>query len=147
MPKDKPVRLSTEIRIAAPRQRVWQVLTEYAEYATWNPYLVCVEGEARAGTEIIVHSVNRPGMDPVAAPVLVLAVEPFTMRWEGGLPDRSLFKGDHWFELVGDGGTTVLHHYEDFTGSKAAELIAVYREIILDNFRKFNFALKAVTEA
>jgi hypothetical protein len=141
-----PIRLSTEISISAPCQRVWQVLTDLGGYEAWNPYLVQVEGEARAGSEIIVHSVNRPGMDPVAAPVLVVSAEPYRMRWEGGLPDRSLFKGDHWFELSAEGATTKLHHYEDFTGSKAEKLIATYREIILDNFRRFNEALKAVAE-
>ncbi len=142
-----PICLSTEIRIAAQCDAVWRLLTDLAGYAQWNPYLVKVEGVAESGAAITVHSVLRPGMEPVSQPVAVISVEPYRMRWEGGLPDRSLFKGDHWFVLEEQDGGTLFSHYEDFSGSKAEAIIGQHKAVILDNFRIFNAALKSAAEA
>jgi hypothetical protein len=141
-----PICLSTEIQIAAPRDAVWRLLTDLPSYAQWNPYLVKVDGVAESGAAIIVHSVLRPGMEPVSQPVTVVSVEPYRMRWEGGLPDRSLFKGDHWFVLEEQSGGTLLRHYENFSGSKAEAIIGQHEAVILNNFRIFNEALKAASE-
>jgi uncharacterized protein YndB with AHSA1/START domain len=41
-----PITIETEILINADIEHVWAVLTDYAAYADWNPYLVRVDGEA-----------------------------------------------------------------------------------------------------
>jgi hypothetical protein len=141
------IRISTEIRIDAPCEAVWRLLTDYAGYAKWNPYLVKVEGSARAGEQIVVHSVLRPGMEPISQPVAVISAEPYIMRWEGGLPDRSRFKGDHVFELLETSAATILRHYEHFSGCEAQAIVAAHGALIEGNFMKFNQAMKAAAEA
>lgn len=136
------------IDIAAPARRVWEVLTGFPAYSEWNPYLVRIEGEARAGAEIMVTS--RPGGDgpEMTQPILVVSVDPLhAMRWEGGLPDRSQFLGDHWFELqpTADGATR-LHHYEHFSGALADAIIGQHGDRIRTSFELFNTALKARAE-
>jgi len=140
--------IETNIDIAAPASRVWEILVEFAAYADWNPYLVRVEGTAEAGAEIIVTS--RPGGDgpEMKQPVRVVSVDPpHAMRWEGGLPDRSQFLGDHWFELqpVGDARTR-LHHFERFSGSLANSILEQHGDRIRASFDLFNRALKARAE-
>jgi len=48
-----PVKGAAEIEIAAPRQGVWDVLTAFEEWPTWNPDVksVSVEGEVAEGSE------------------------------------------------------------------------------------------------
>ncbi len=140
------ITIETEARIAATRERVWAVLTDYAGYARWNPYLVAVEGEARGGALLTVTSVPAPGAPAMTAPVDVVSVEPFTMRWEGGMPDRARFRGDHWWVLEAEGDATRLRHFEHFTGSEAAAILGAYGDRIRANFNIFNAALKAAAE-
>lgn len=42
----------THIDIDAPPDRVWQVLTNFADYPNWNPFIIKVQGEPIAGTKI-----------------------------------------------------------------------------------------------
>jgi hypothetical protein len=139
--------IETEILIAAPVDAVWAALTDYGGYPDWNPYIVRIDGAPVAGSAITVHSRPMPGGDVMAAPVDVVAVAPWTMRWEGGLPDRAQFKGDHWFVLETTPEGTRLRHFEHFTGSRAVEILAAYRAVITANFERFNTALKARAES
>ncbi len=36
--------IATGIDIAAPRWRVWQMLTEVDGYPTWNPFITSIDG-------------------------------------------------------------------------------------------------------
>jgi hypothetical protein len=122
-------------------------LTDLAAYEGWNPYLVRVEGEPRAGSQIAVHARPAPDGDVVVQMVDVISAEPYAMRWEGGLPDRTVFKGDHWWVLEPLDAGTRLRHFEHFSGSAAAKLLAAHRASIAANFERFNAALKRVAEA
>jgi hypothetical protein len=139
-------RIETSIVIESAVDTVWSVLIDYAAYGEWNPYVIQIEGSAEAGSLITVHSVPVAGADPMVAPVSVVSVAPYTMRWEGGLPDRTLFKGDHWFVLARDGDMTRLDHYEDFSGTLASGILNAHGEVIRGNFVRFNEALKARAE-
>lgn len=139
--------IATAIDIAASPERVWSVLTDLASYAAWNPYLVRIEGDAVPGTTIMVHAVARPGDDPVVQPVNIISVTFPDMAWEGGTPDRSLWKGDHRFRVSADGDATRFDHFEHFSGSKAPRILAAYADIIRQNFIIFNAALKSRCEA
>ena len=37
-------RIDTETLIQAPPQRVWSVLTDFAAYSQWNPFIVSITG-------------------------------------------------------------------------------------------------------
>lgn len=141
--------IATEIAIAATAEQVWAVLVDFPAYPSWNPYLVRIDGAALAGTEISVTS--RPGgsAPELVQPVRVLAVDPpRVMRWEGGLPDRRMFLGDHWFELdPASGRETLFRHYEHFSGLRASDILDQHGSTIADSFALFNTALKARVEA
>lgn len=139
--------ITTEIQIEASPERVWAVLTDYAAYGNWNPYLFRVEGEARSGAVLTVHASPAPGAEPLVQQVGVVAVEaPRVIRWEGGLPDRAQFKGDHWWMLEAEDAGTRLTHLEHFSGSLAPAILGRHRDLIRGNFVRFNEALKAHVE-
>jgi uncharacterized protein YndB with AHSA1/START domain len=42
--------LVAEIEIAAPAQRVWEILTDFAAYRQWNPFMPRLDGEQGTAT-------------------------------------------------------------------------------------------------
>ena len=139
--------IETEIRIEAPPERVWAALTDYRSYGGWNPYVFRIDGDPVPGSTVTVHASPAPGADPIVQPIRVVAVEPRgVMRWEGGLPDRSQFLGDHWWILEGEGEATRLRHFEHFSGALAPAILDQHGDLIRRNFIRFNEALKAHVE-
>ncbi len=144
---NESLRITTQIDIEAPIDGVWETLTDLDGYEHWNPYLVKIEGQCSADEIITVHSVSEPGAERMVLPVLIRSVEPYKMRWEGGLPDREQFCGDHWFELSDEKeGVTRLNQYEAFTGTLAKNIITAHGAAIEANFGRFNAALKIYCE-
>ena len=92
--------LHTEIEIEAPAARVWQILTEFAAYATWNPFVPRIEGTATVGEKIEV-TLQPPGGKPMTVRPTVLAAErERRFAWLGrlgGVP--KLFDGEHSFAI------------------------------------------------
>ena len=41
--------LNTQIDIDAPVERVWSVLTDFAAYPEWNPFILSAEGSLAVG--------------------------------------------------------------------------------------------------
>ena len=40
--------IRAEITIQAEPQRVWEILTRFEEYPTWNPFIIRAQGVPRA---------------------------------------------------------------------------------------------------
>jgi hypothetical protein len=131
------------IEIKASPERVWQVLTDFAEYPKWNPMTPFMRGEVRAGTKLK----GRLGLGPAKLPFspTLLTVEPQTeLRWKGLVPMG--FVADHRFIIEPkDAETTVLRHYEVFSGAlqPRGPLLAIPHGVHAD----FNSALKRRAES
>lgn len=139
--------IATEIAIAREIGEVWRTLLDFPAYGEWNPYMVRIDGEARAGTVIEVHTLKHGTSAPLVQKIELVSVEPHAMRWQGGLPDRRAFAGDHWFALSATGPSeSLFRHYEHFTGTRLAEFLAGYEKTVTRNFHLFNEALKARCE-
>jgi hypothetical protein len=141
-----PLRIATTKQIAAPAAHIWVLLTDFAGYGDWNPYIVRVDGAAQAPSQLTVHAVMRPGDPPLVQAVELVALAPFTMHWRGGMADRNRFVGNHFFALMPEADGTRLDHFEDFGGSVAAKILTDHGDMIRGNFERFNAALKARAE-
>lgn len=142
-------RIDTHVDIEAPLERVQAALVDGSRYPDWNPYLVRIDGAIAPGADVVAHGRSADGQEaePMAMPVHVVSVEANEMRWEGGLPNRSLFRGDHRFALEARGdGRTHLHHYEDFTGTLVGDIIVPRTATIQENFERMNAALRDYCE-
>ena len=140
-------RIETQVDIDAPVERVRETLLDAAGYTDWNPYLVQIDGSLEAGADIIAHGRSEGG-DTLTMPVHVVSVDEDSMRWEGGLPDRGQFKGDHRFEWEAQGPSrTRLHHTEVFTGGLVGDIIVPRIATIRSNFERMNEALRRNCEA
>lgn len=137
MPTD---RLDTVIDIAAPPGAVWRVLTDFAGYAAWNPFIRQVEGKAREGTRLTA-TMHPAGRKPMTfRPVIIRAEEAVALVWRGRLPVPGLFDGEHAFLLTATATGTRLDHSEAFGGLLVPFLKA---EGFRKDFEAMNRALEA----
>ena len=139
--------IKTDILIAAPPEKVWKVLTNFAQFPNWNPFLKSLTGKMEVGQKITV-TIAPAGQKPMTFSPQVLSFEPNReMSWIGRLLFAGLFDGEHKFELFPNGdGTTTFVQRENFKGL----LVPFFRKSLNTNtnagFEAMNQALKAQAE-
>ena len=91
--------LHSQIEIEASAERVWKVLTDFAAYPEWNPFIRRVNGRAEVDEQLVVRM--RPsGTKGMTFRPTVLKAEPNRqLRWLGHLLVPGLFDGEHIFEI------------------------------------------------
>ncbi|MFE7457552.1 SRPBCC family protein [Kitasatospora albolonga] len=109
--------ITTRIEIAAPPQRVWDVLTDFPGHQEWDPFFVRLEGTPRPGETLAVTIAPPGGKRMDFRPRVVELDAPHRLAWLGRLLVPGIFDGRHSFELsaLPDGGT-LLRHSERFSG-------------------------------
>lgn len=129
--------------IDASPERVWVVLTDFARYADWNPFIIRASGELREGERLAI-TLRVPGTRPVTFRPRLLAVRPNReIRWRGTTVLPGLFDGVHALtvEPLGEGRTRFRTH-EDVTGVLLPLLGGVMRRTQLG----FELLARAVKE-
>lgn len=139
--------ITTNIRIQATPQQVWNVLTDFSGYESWNPFIRSLKGEVAAGSDIEVHIVP-PGQKGMTFRPRVQAFDrEQRLEWLGHLLFPGLFDGKHRFELIdhGDGSTTLVHS-ETFRGILVPFLKKMLSGPTTEGFRQMNEAVKQRSE-
>ncbi|MEZ4267913.1 MAG: SRPBCC domain-containing protein [Myxococcota bacterium] len=137
----KSFRVAT--RIAAPPQRVWDILVDGAKTPEWDPNLLRIEGRIAPGEKIKVFTKLSPDR---AFPVKVVDFDPPRgMRWTGGMP-LGLFRGNRTFTLkaLPDGGTEF--EMEEIFSGLMAPLITKSIPDLTGAFEQFGAGLKQRAE-
>jgi hypothetical protein len=139
--------LRAQIDIQATSDRVWEVLTDFAAYPEWNPFITQARGTARVGERLT----NR--MQPVGArgmtfrPTVLEADPGRRLRWLGRLVAPGIFDGEHTFTIEQLGGGQVrLIQQEQFRGLLAPVLARSLDRHTLPAFHLMNQALKRRAE-
>jgi hypothetical protein len=139
--------LESEVKVQASPERVWEVLTDFAAYPDWNPFIVQAGGRAAPGSRLELR-MRLPGRRPTTFRPQVLEAEPARrLRWLGHLLVPGLFDGEHRFtiEPAGPGRARVTQR-ETFRGLLAPLLLAFIAGPTLEGFRQMNRALQARAE-
>jgi hypothetical protein len=139
--------ISAEIEIEAPAERVWEVLTDFAKFPEWNPFIRQMSGEPRTGAKLEVH-LEPPGGRAMSFKPKMLNVETNReMRWLGRLLIRGLFTGEHSFsiEALDEKGVRFVQH-EKFTGLLVPFLAKSLDKDTKSGFEAMNRALKERAE-
>jgi hypothetical protein len=107
----------TEIEINAPINNVWNILTEFDKYPSWNPFIKSINGEVKEGS-IFKVTLQQPGSKPITLSPRCLKFEKESeFRWLGHLLFPGLFDGEHIFILEKlDTNKTKLIQKENFKG-------------------------------
>jgi uncharacterized protein YndB with AHSA1/START domain len=61
----------TEIEINAPPSRVWEILTDFEKYPTWNPFIKKISGEAVRNEKLEVHMPDPRGGTMIFTPTVL----------------------------------------------------------------------------
>ena len=86
--------IETTIDIEAPPDAVWAVLTDFAAYPDWNPFMVSIAGDLETGAKLAV-TMQNPGGRPTTFRPEVLRADEHRLRWIGKVLLRGVFDGAH----------------------------------------------------
>jgi hypothetical protein len=139
--------LRTEIDIAATPARIWDVLTDFAAFPRWNPFIRRVDGVLAPRVRLSVR-IQPPGGRAMTFHPTVLRVEDERhLSWRGRTLLPGLFDGEHFFELEPAGPDRVRFvHGEVFRGLLVPLLAKTLRTTTRQGFEQMNAALKARAE-
>jgi hypothetical protein len=103
--------------IDAPAEQVWRVVTDFARYPEWNPFIVRASGEQRVGGRLEL-TITAPDVRAVTFRPIVLDLEPGRLiRWKGKLWVPGLFDGRHSLAVEPlDGGRSRFTTHEEVSG-------------------------------
>ena len=110
--------IRTEIMLPASPEQSWEVLTDFARYPDWNPYLPRVEAKFVSGESVSFTLVDENFPEPLELTAQLGQISANSdFYWTGRLGIQGLFDTRHVFELYPrDDGNTDLYHYEEFRG-------------------------------
>jgi hypothetical protein len=139
--------LRSEIDVHATPERVWQVLTDFAAYPQWNPFITRADGEARRGRRLTLRMQPAGGRATTFRPTVLEAAQGRELRWLGRLLVPGLFDGEHRFTIrpLGDGQVRLVQQ-EDFRGLLVPLLAGSLDRRTLPAFEQMNQALKRRAE-
>ena len=139
--------LQAEIEVQASAERVWEVLTDFAAYPEWNPFIVEASGEPVPGTRLELRMRLAGRRATTLRPQVLDAHPDRTFRWLGRLLVPGLFDGEHRFTIQPAGpGQVRLTQHEEFRGVLAPLLLAMIAKSTLEGFHRMNQALKGRAE-
>ena len=139
--------LRTEIEIQASSQRVWQILTDFANFPKWNPFIRQASGKPRKGMrlEMFLQPSGAKGM--TFRPEVLKAEPNRELRWLGHLIVPGLFDGEHIFTIESLGTNRVRFvQSEIFTGLLVPLFMLWLHKETLRGFEEMNHALKIQAE-
>lgn len=137
--------IRTETEIDAPPAAVWAVLTGFAAYPKWNPFITEASGTLAVGEILSLHMVPGEGKPQTFTPEVRAVRENAELAWLGALRWSWLFNAEHRFTLSDVGGATRLVHSEVFRGLLVPLLRMTIDQAERD-FRTMNAALKEQVE-
>ena len=137
----------TEIEINASPSRVWQVLTDFEKYPTWNPFIKKISGVVARNEKLEVHMPDPRGGTMAFTPTVLVAERDRELRWLGR-SEGDVFNGEHRFliELIQNNNEVHFTQSEKFTGSMVESLEGWLDTAVKQNFEDMNRALKQRTE-
>ena len=139
--------LRREIEIEASAERVWRLLTDFARFPKWNPFIRRASGNLKPGQRLEVNIQPSGANGMTFRPTVLKAESGRELLWIGHLLIPGLFDGEHIFTIEPIGPDRVRFvQREIFTGL----LVPLFaRGLDTDTQRGFderNQALKAQAE-
>ena len=139
--------IKTEIDIESTPERIWSILSDFAAFPSWNPFVLSIVGRIEKGARLTV-SIQPPGAKAMAfRPIVLSALPNQELRWLGHLVVPGLFDGEHYFQLenVAPGHVRFVQG-EKFSGLLVGLAKSKLEGATRNGFIAMNQALKARAE-
>lgn len=137
--------IRTEIDVSASPHRIWQVLTDFAMYPEWNPFIRMIEGKVLEGSKLHLHIITPAGVKRKYSPKVTRVVAERELRWLGRVP--GLLSGEHIFVIEPRSNYSVhFVHKEIFSGILTPFFGSSLDTDVKKGFEEMNIALKRKTE-
>lgn len=131
-------KIETTLEVAATPAQVWDVLTDGAGHADWDPHLESITGVIAEGEKLAIKF--RGSM--TFKPVITEMTEGKTLEWLGHLGVPGIFDGRHRWDLETTPAGTRITQSESFSGVLLPFMGKVLRKTVSD-FEASNEALAA----
>lgn len=140
------MKIRTEIIIDAPKEKVWNILVDFHQYHSWNPFIIKSAGKPLPGTKLT--NTMKNGDSTITFKPTIQKVEEYRyFDWLGKLWIKGLFDGQHFFEIEEISPKKVkLIHGENFSGLLHKMILKKIGQQTKENFVRMNVALKTLAE-
>ncbi len=139
--------LRTEIEIAAPKAKVWRILTDFDHWKEWNPIVNHASGVASIGSKLSFTMRGKDCKDSAKySPIVTKLEEPKFLRWHAVMIAGFLFTNDKVFELEETNSGTRLIHRELFSGMLVPIFCSKLNQGVIPMLQSMNVALKKLAE-
>ena len=140
-------RLHTQVDIQATPERVWEILTDFAAYPEWNPFMIQATGSAVQGERLTLRMQPVGGRAMTFRPTVLEATPQHRLRWIGRVLLPGVFDGEHSFTIEPLGqGVVRLTQQEDFRGALVPLMSGSLNRRTLPAFEQMNQSLKRRAE-
>ena len=140
--------IRTEIEIAAPPAKVWNLLTDIENWHKWSPIINKSSGIAAMGSTLDItmggkeHGENGPQYNPR----ITIFDAPKHFRWRAQMMAGFIMTNDKVFELEETSTGTRLVHIETFSGMMVPLFWGKVKENVPNMLNAMNKALKTLAE-
>jgi hypothetical protein len=140
--------LHSQIGINASAERVWRILTDFASYPQWNPFIRRISGELKVGERLEVRLEPPDGRGITLRPTLLSAEPNRQLRWLGHLWVPGLLDAEHSLAIQPlEENRVRFIQSEMFKGLLVPLLARSLDNTTLRGFEEMNGALKERVEA
>jgi hypothetical protein len=109
--------IKTEIEIMASPELAWQVLTDFQNFAKWNPIIIQIKGEPKVGTKVEIHLRIKGGRTRIYKPTITKVEPNHELRWFGKSFFPGIFDGERIFTIKPIGTNNMrFFHNQIFSG-------------------------------
>jgi hypothetical protein len=138
--------IETNINIKATPEKIWNILMDFENYGTWNPFIQSIKGERSLGKQLEASiGLGEKGM--TFKPIVQVVEKNHEFEWLGSLLMKGIFDGRHSFVLEPISETeTKLIHSERFSGVFSGIILKMIKEDTEKGFKAMNEALKKRAE-
>lgn len=123
------------------------MLTDFAAYPDWNPFLTRVAAAVETGARLEMRLVQPGGIEGNFRPTVLAVSPPNELRWVADLLPGGLLRGEHRFAIESPfPGRVRFLQQESFSGLFAPFLAGLVIRIGRPKFDAMNRALKVRAE-
>jgi len=109
----------TTFDVDATPPHVWEILTDLARYAEWNPQILDTSGSTEPGGEITLVLALSDGPHMTVTAVIEDSEPGRSLTWRGNGPRPWMFQGYRRFDIEATGNRSQVRHLEKITGLAA----------------------------